>query len=1721
MHSELGFDPSMPTFRLSPLHGQCIGQASNPGPVSSFSMKATLANPTAVHGKADVLLQLQSELICLSETSATKAVQCTTQKILRKHGYSSHWSAPAEAHQELLQQREPTRGKAVGTSIHSKFPLRAVRLPSDLTLDQQSRLTAATVQVGDLQIMVIAAYGFVSSQPQARRRTADLLQIIAKLQDSSPLPCMIFADFNHDLATLEPWHFLREQGYQSTSMLYESLTGAAMPPTFEDSTCHDQVLVSPLLCSLISRVHVRPPGDFHGHKPVQCCLTIPHNLPKRIIWRVPKPLHALRPDADILAQQYATHRVDFDQPVEDDQDMFHTWSTKVEQAVNSTLKVMHLADPMKQPFAELPRTHAGRCHRQPQKRQSWHKIMPTAWAGQYDTSQNCVSHSLRSKIRQLRRVQSLIFRVRKMERMPTAQTASTARDLELEWMAIVRAKGFQPTFAHWLTSIPEIQFVPAYTPDLAYLTLIEQFLRFEVESQDAAEAKHHRKIARYQQWYDRKHGHQAQAFRQAREPGLPPVTSLMSTSTCPAVVINALSGLWTLRTEHAVSLGLGQTCSFAEAEVQVCDVDGLQITVMPLHVQFPPLTEGLLQWESLIQKPAQIACSLEEYWNQFWQRDDALQQTEPQMWADFQHMLQATPTMPACRIDALDVEHWLDAIRRIPSRSTAGICGWLPDDLKTLPKQAVEDLAKVCHRYQQQHFPMWLLQARTVPFRKSATAEAAKHTRPITILSLLYRVWSRVTTHQIAQHWRQHMPQSIIGFLPGRSAARAAWTLQWRLEQQAADHSAQGYGGLTLDLIKAFNTLPRIPCQLAMQHYGVPNTFVRFWKSNMDQVQRHWQIHAGLQPGSKSTTGAPEGDSWSVVAMLAMGAAWAFTMAMHVSPTVYADNFNWSSPSPQAHKHALQATTRYAAAASLQIDWSKTYVWGSHPAHRQAWKSLQQLEGSQIRDVALTGNAAELGYQMHYRLQHSREVPRKRHQAALKMLSRLERNNQDVDRSARVITAAVWPKALFGAHLIGLGDRYFRNLRTAATKCMVTGQGQPNPFLAVTVLSRYSMDPVVYVILEAVRTTREALIWMDNTEQQSFFRQVSTHSASAVQVHGPAGALAYYLAMAGLRMTSTGCIERSAMAEVHILITPWPAVKAWLKEAWAHHMPSLLATRKDWGRLPPIDLMLQHKLLAALPMRMRLHLAKDMTGSYLVNSRKQKFDEHQSELCEFCQEPDSLEHRIMHCRPFDEIRAEHTSAVQFLSDFDPHYIQLPLCHISGMLEVQQWRQSFTTEFQWPSDLPADLSQCIFFTDGSCVYPEWPTVRSAAFAIVLFDPDRLADNHGFRVLGSAECSHRQSINRAELQALVVVAQNASDGLVVSDSQYALQAVTQCKSVPDPRCLHRMANSDLLTHLWHALQNSQLRFKKIKSHLKLEQAISKEHERHIYGNSLVDAAAQAAVQRYRRLNMRYADMAEEQEQVHAMLAVWYFRYDLMKKRAQLSSAAECTHKVTPAGQPVPNLVASLKDYQVPAEDSPQPSVSDEFLRWSLWGTSFTRSLWQWFLRVRWPAEPTKHRAAQVGVTWLELAMSYIWTSGRVPPVNRGGRGKKMKPCTFPLDAPPTSSECSFTVVTNHFRCAVELILKHASNCHPAWFSRAKLRTHYYYGAKCGAQGLKTRPMFPHQKEVISHLQRYFQHMGPQCTWHEWPDLSAIEPKPIDLAEEDQLDFSYRHECFLRLH
>ena len=125
------------------------------------------------------------------------------------------------------------------------------------------------------------------------------------------------------------------------------------------------------------------------------------------------------------------------------------------------------------------------------------------------------------------------------------------------------------------------------------------------------------------------------------------------------------------------------------------------------------------------------------------------------------------------------------------------------------------------------------------------------------------------------------------------------------IEDAIADNET--IGGLTMDLIKAFNTFGRFPTACIMVCLGIPQIVVDSWIRSLSLMIRYPTLNNHVGKGIYSTTGVPEGCSISVLAMVATSCFFYFRLVhVQIQPFAYADNWSWLSRSQRQHFIAFE-----------------------------------------------------------------------------------------------------------------------------------------------------------------------------------------------------------------------------------------------------------------------------------------------------------------------------------------------------------------------------------------------------------------------------------------------------------------------------------------------------------------------------------------------------------------------------------------------------------------------------------------------------------------------------------------------------------------------------------------------------------------------------------------------------------------------------------------------
>ena len=945
------------------------------------------------------------------------------------------------------------------------------------------------------------------------------------------------------------------------------------------------------------------------------------------------------------------------------------------------------------------------------------------------------------------------------------------------------------------------------------------------------------------------------------------------------------------------------------------------------------------------------------------------------------------------------------------------------------------------------------------------------------MLALLYRLWSKIASTIILQRFSTTFPSSITGFLPSRKAQTFLYNLQFQIEVALKDGSNESWGGLTLDLVKCFNTLQHTPCVKILRRLGVPEVFITFWIQSIQRMQRFWLIRNEMIASSTPNCGFPEGDCMSIVAMLAVSRLWVQLIQVdHLLPHSFADNWSWVTNNHLLHRQTMEKTLQLARAIHLTIDWEKTWIWGTSKIHTQ---TLQKVRSDLLNDnvqLQTVQHARELGHIIHYQLLPYRGTQKERHSQAITRLRKLAKQNWPIDDLAHIAQSACLTKALYGIETYACGEKYFQQLRTTLAAVLVGPYANTNPYIAVMCASSYVKDPELIAIQQAIKATRDFHYATDREHEKCFFFHSATSTAQPAQVIGPAGALKFYLAKLGWQIDKQGFIHIDAYITLHILDASLEIIHQAAELAWLQNLTTMAYTKKGQQNGPPINRFLTLRLLESFPNQDRKMILREIAGSRMDEHQKSTFVPENEGTCLCCGQPDSVEHRVLLCDATEHVRTGFSEVVDHLKEYDTIHTHLPVIFMHPDWEFDRFLHFNATLPDIPVK-PSQSKQISLYTDGSCQFPDLYS-RWTSFAVVqpiVDDQDILEHMHlpvpeiaekCFKIIAVSQGKGPQTIPRAELQALITAFQYDPSSRVVTDSAYALDALRKVSQVEQISQLNMLPNFDLLQEL-HQLFSSHvpLHAEKIKAHEKFySESIQTTLDR--IGNAVADYAANLSCKSLAEplVTWRKTRCLEDQTMLRLRRSHYVMLLALIAERTrQQNSNEEKSEMLTTPVMKQTSLDQLTGLHLEQFQQYNFPPNGREVALASRFGQQPSLLVMKYLSLLKWPHE-TEKEPVPIGISWLELYFNFQVVTGATIPVNVASRGEDERLVWMDEQQVFTVDSFPYHRYVQYFRFCVEHLQKFSTQRLWPDVSRRKTKSLHLLGASGFRQGLIVRPQLP---------------------------------------------------------
>ena len=1253
-----------------------VGEAANPGP-SHFTIGAF--NPTGLGTKQGVVAQLPPGLYAVCETHLSSRGVGDFRLGLRLSGSSFSllhgFPAPLRVHSSVT-------GSYTGVGFVSSYPGRVVAHAWPPELYTTARAQVASFLVADLWILGGVCYGFATD----KARTSPLLDsVIDRVLAQRSGPRFLAGDWNLEMHELPQLSRLRAHGFVEVQDLRAALTGVVPEVTCKGCTRKDFLFISPELQAMFRQACVDS-TFFADHAVVSASFQAAKDSIPRFVWRMPRrrPHVEAHPRNMPSPLRASTVRSSMLATESDDPAARFTSVCQAFELALSSAEVAAGRPPLSEAEKGRGRVQEVRCVRAP--------VAPVRSARHGDAEPLYFGQNLRYAqwFRQLRRIQAL---AQSLSRASPSVTALEHRSCL--WRAILRAPGFAMPFREWwlvreVVLVEDLPALPQACPALAECRLL--FLSFEANLR-----AYERMLLGTRKAAARKRREQDPSliFRDLRAPRKAPVETLLDRKEGEIIEVCA--------DENAIVLA---------EPVEWTPATLFYVGHQPLHVVhaepdklWVESLEGLspgatVKQNRLIGSLLELFSEFGAQWGRRWMRHESV---DVDKWRELCSSFESTARFPPLQLAPLSVGRWRAELKAKSPKGAAGPDGLSRADLLSFPDSLTEQLLALCAVAEDTgRWPPQVLEGIVTSLEKTPMAEAVSDYRPICVLSLVYRVWASLRAKEALAHLAKHAPPGLLGNLPGVASADVWFSIQVQIEQ--AYRAGTGLHGASADLVKAFNMLPRIPVMAFARVCGLPQQLLRPWMAALTGLRRRFRVRGSVGPSILSSTGFAEGDALSCVAMAVVNVA--FHFAVQRAPGVgraltYVDNWEMIAgdvPSLLATHTAMEAFTQ---AWDLPVDGAKTVAWSTTAEGRSALKASGFAVALDFRDLGA-------------HLQASRRRSNYTQTARIRSLEdkwpRLEASLAPFAQKVRALSVAAWPAALHGISVVQLGEAHFTNLRSAAMKGLGLRAPGANPMLQLSLVEFPTADPFFFA-LSVSFSDMKALIGRE------IGAPLLTQAAdSMLHAPGPAGVLldrANSVAIAWNR--ASGCFE-DIFGAFCLWETSLPEVQARLVRAWQDAVQHKLCHRASFAGLEQADPQLTGRLVRAFPPPEQALLRLSLHGAFYTNDRLCHTGNDADPSCQFCGCPDSIRHRLLHCSHFECCRVDMPlSPAQLAALPDAQLLHGWAMRSPLELQVKRLLAATVQDFTNFEPVP-EMDAYDLFTDGSCLRPETPQLRLAAWAV---------------------------------------------------------------------------------------------------------------------------------------------------------------------------------------------------------------------------------------------------------------------------------------------------------------------------------------------------------------------------------------------------------------------
>eukprot|EP00435_Cladocopium_sp_Y103_P036129 s1411_g9.t1 len=517
--------------------------------------------------------------------------------------------------------------------------------------------------------------------------------------------------------------------------------------------------------------------------------------------------------------------------------------------------------------------------------------------------------------------------------------------------------------------------------------------------------------------------------------------------------------------------------------------------------------------------------------------------------------------------------------------------------------------------------------------------------------------------------------------------------------------------GWVVDLIKAFNLIPRMPTMEFLSRLNVAPAILKAWMNALTCLERRFKIQNCVGPSLRSSTGFPEGCALSVCAMLAHNlVAHMYLRLRHPAVTLwsYVDNIEATAPDAGRALAALENFHNFSDAMDIAVDHDKSYCWSVDGTQRKEFRDNANVTKLSARD---------LGGHVQYSKVVTNATITNRCEEIKPLWGRLCRSLAPYSQKVKALLSKAWPSCLHGVSSVHMADDHFIKLRTGAMQGIGEHSSGTSPIVHLSLVQKTMTDPQFFALMNTVLMYRDQNASSDMTD----FCMTELHHVKKTYVPrpGPMSVLLTRLHQIAWSWMFGTVFKDHRSIPIDLLHCNIQELRERLTESWHARVQGLVSQRQTFQGIQWTNVSLTVGSLAKLSAEDQAILRVCLNGTFFTADRQKHHKNNGSSTCKFCNQEDSQVHRHWKCPAFQQQRTVTESQATEIAAMQPC-----IAAHGWMPEppsLQEFRKALMQlpdehdAFVWPAVIPESLHA---FTDGGCLAPTCKLGRLASWAVVL-------------------------------------------------------------------------------------------------------------------------------------------------------------------------------------------------------------------------------------------------------------------------------------------------------------------------------------------------------------------------------------------------------------------